>query len=413
MPVPTTITDLSVATASNTPVGGDQPFPNLDDYLRAIQAILRRTNAKGTNIASASTVDIGGSVDGDFLDITHSTGTTTITSLGTIAAGIVRTVRFVVSGGTLKVAHNANIIMPSAAEATCTDNDIAAFRSLGSGVWVCESYPNLFLRKSIDAIASTTGTNTYAVTIAGATATNGQLITVDFGNVNTLAACTLNLNSGGAVDIRGYKGISGMNCAIGSLVGVQRLRYSSTYTCWIALDVRDLDYTNLGSNQPVPVGYRATVYGTSIARIETHVATGAGEAYQISASLDPSSVAYLGIADSSGLAAGQAEYAGTYQSQTSATSGTTTNQSASSLYLGAGDVAVLDIDITISGSKTFAVYQSNGFDGSNWFAATYSTQSDQVFDTFIFYPVVGGANGTTEDIQTFGTTSIVTIERIR
>lgn len=135
MPVPTTITDLSVATASNSPAGGEQVGPDLDNYLRAIQAILRRTNAKGTNIASASTTDIGASVDGDFVDVT---GTTTITGLGTVAAGVVRTVRFT---GSLTLTYNAtSLILPGAANIQTAANDIAVFRSLGSGDWICEQY---------------------------------------------------------------------------------------------------------------------------------------------------------------------------------------------------------------------------------------------------------------------------------
>lgn len=136
MAAPTVITDLNVSVGSNTPSSGDNVAPDLDNYLRGIQAILRRTNAKGSNIASASTTDIGASTDGDFIDVT---GTTTITSLGTIAAGIVRTVRFT---GSLTLTHNAtSLILPGAANIQTAANDIAVFRSLGSGNWICESYP--------------------------------------------------------------------------------------------------------------------------------------------------------------------------------------------------------------------------------------------------------------------------------
>ncbi|HET8730476.1 MAG TPA: hypothetical protein VFM34_05135 [Moraxellaceae bacterium] len=41
MPVPSSITDLSTTAASNSPAGSDPISTNLDDYLRAIQAILR------------------------------------------------------------------------------------------------------------------------------------------------------------------------------------------------------------------------------------------------------------------------------------------------------------------------------------------------------------------------------------
>jgi hypothetical protein len=40
MAVPTLITDLSTTAASNSPVAGDNVFPDLDDFLRIIQAML-------------------------------------------------------------------------------------------------------------------------------------------------------------------------------------------------------------------------------------------------------------------------------------------------------------------------------------------------------------------------------------
>jgi hypothetical protein len=89
---------------------------------------------KGTDIASATTTDIGAAT-GDFLDIT---GTTTITGLGTIDAGIERTVRFT---GILTLTHNAtSLILPGGANITTAANDRAIFRSLGSGNWLCVTY---------------------------------------------------------------------------------------------------------------------------------------------------------------------------------------------------------------------------------------------------------------------------------
>ncbi|MEN6643005.1 MAG: hypothetical protein ABFE08_11205, partial [Armatimonadia bacterium] len=42
MPVPSSITDLSTTAASNSPAGTDPISNTLDDYLRAIQAIIRQ-----------------------------------------------------------------------------------------------------------------------------------------------------------------------------------------------------------------------------------------------------------------------------------------------------------------------------------------------------------------------------------
>jgi hypothetical protein len=133
MAVPSVMADLSTTANSNSPAGTESPS-NADDFLRAIQAIVRTTNAKGADIASATTTDIGAAT-GEFVDVT---GTTTITGLGTVAAGIVRTVRFT---GALTLTHNAtSLILPGGANITTAANDRAIFRSLGSGNWLCVAY---------------------------------------------------------------------------------------------------------------------------------------------------------------------------------------------------------------------------------------------------------------------------------
>lgn len=133
MPIPSTMADLSTTAGTNSPAGSDSPTSG-DDYLRSIQAIIRTTNAKGVDIVSATTTDIGAAT-GEFVDVT---GTTTITGLGTIAAGIVRTVRFT---GALTLTHNAtSLILPGSANITTANGDVAQFRSLGSGNWKCVSY---------------------------------------------------------------------------------------------------------------------------------------------------------------------------------------------------------------------------------------------------------------------------------
>lgn len=90
--------------------------------------------AKGSDIASASSIDIGAGT-GNFIDIT---GTTTITALGTVQAGTERTLRFT---GVLTLTHNGtSLILPTGANIVTQAGDVAKFRSLGSGNWVCVSY---------------------------------------------------------------------------------------------------------------------------------------------------------------------------------------------------------------------------------------------------------------------------------
>jgi hypothetical protein len=90
--------------------------------------------AKGADIASATTTDIGAAT-GNYIDVT---GTTTITGLGTVQAGTRRIVRFT---GALILTHNAtSLILPTAANITTVANDRAEFASLGSGNWICVNY---------------------------------------------------------------------------------------------------------------------------------------------------------------------------------------------------------------------------------------------------------------------------------
>jgi hypothetical protein len=90
--------------------------------------------AKGADIASATTTNIGAAT-GNFV---HITGTTTITGLGTIAAGVIRIVRF---AGALTLTHNGtSLILPSNTNITTAANDTAIFVSEGSGNWRCVSY---------------------------------------------------------------------------------------------------------------------------------------------------------------------------------------------------------------------------------------------------------------------------------
>lgn len=90
--------------------------------------------AKGSDIASATTTDIGAAT-GNFVDVT---GTTTITGLGTVQAGTRRIVQF---DGALTLTYNAtSLILPGNANITTAAGDVATFVSLGSGNWICTNY---------------------------------------------------------------------------------------------------------------------------------------------------------------------------------------------------------------------------------------------------------------------------------
>lgn len=93
---------------------------------------------KGANIASAATTNLV-TATGDWVDVT---GNTTITSLGTGGtSGMTRTVRFTGSG---TLTHNApSLILPGGANISRANGDVAEFRCLSSGNWICTQYQRI------------------------------------------------------------------------------------------------------------------------------------------------------------------------------------------------------------------------------------------------------------------------------
>jgi hypothetical protein len=204
MAVPTVMSDLSVTAASNSPAGSESPTSG-DDFLRALGAIIRTTNAKGSDIASATTTDIGAAT-AEFVDVT---GTTTITGLGTIAAGIRRTVRFT---GALTLTHNAtSLILPGGANITTAANDRAEFRSLGSGNWICISYQKADGSSPVGNIkATTTGTATALVLTPLVPIPSYALmpiISAQFHASNGAVATTMNISGKGVLSVKQLNGL--------------------------------------------------------------------------------------------------------------------------------------------------------------------------------------------------------------
>jgi len=105
--------------------------------------------AKGTDITSATTTNIGASV-GNIIDVT---GTTTITAFDSVQAGSVRFVRFT---GILTLTHSGTaLILPTGANITTAAGDEAIFVSLGSGNWRCANYQRKDGTALVGATAST------------------------------------------------------------------------------------------------------------------------------------------------------------------------------------------------------------------------------------------------------------------
>ncbi len=129
--ISSSLKNWSPTAASNQPDGTDSA--TIAGDLQNIQAGIRYIYSQDT-IASSGTCDLG-SKDAGSLTIS---GTTTITSFGTVSAGIIKKVIF---SGILTLTYNAtSLILPSAASITTDVGDTAEFESLGSGNWRCNWY---------------------------------------------------------------------------------------------------------------------------------------------------------------------------------------------------------------------------------------------------------------------------------
>lgn len=144
--------------------------------------------AKGADIASATTTDIGAAT-GTYVNVT---GTTTITGLGTVQAGTRRVVNFT---GALILTYNAtSLILPTAANITTAAGDTAVFVSLGSGNWKCVDYT----RASGAALTASAGSAT-AIDIATSSWQTIQLPKSDLATgTHTYTGIIEGFNSGAA-----------------------------------------------------------------------------------------------------------------------------------------------------------------------------------------------------------------------
>lgn len=161
MPVPTSIADLSTTLASNSPAGNDAVGTSLDEYLRAVQGILKQQLSVGTNIASASTITVPN--DGSVFTIT---GTTSISTINASWPG--RIVHFLVATGTFFFNHSTNLVCPGAVNLYTRANDIITMINTASGTWKVINW------------VSTNG-NPYEVSFARDSVVDGVEYNIDLG----------------------------------------------------------------------------------------------------------------------------------------------------------------------------------------------------------------------------------------
>ncbi len=127
-----TLTNKTIDLTSNTLTGTKAQFNTAasdGDF-----AFIDYVEGSSVSIASAATVNIGTALSQNVT----ITGTTTITSFGTIAAGVVR--RGLI-GGTMILTYNATTLkLPGTANISATAGDAFYAMSSGSGNWVVEFY---------------------------------------------------------------------------------------------------------------------------------------------------------------------------------------------------------------------------------------------------------------------------------
>lgn len=110
----------------NIKLGVKQSFPDITKatYIQLTQA----------DVASGATVDLGAQTT----DHVQITGTVTITSFGTVAAGVHKTVRFAAA---LLLTHNGTtLILPGGINITTAADDVLETYSLGGGNWIVTHY---------------------------------------------------------------------------------------------------------------------------------------------------------------------------------------------------------------------------------------------------------------------------------
>lgn len=185
------LANWSTTDSSNQPDGSDAA--DIDAELRRIQSVVRKyTRTIGANIASSSTVDLS-TATGDVITVT---GTTTITGLGTVSAGM----RFwLVFSGALTLTHNGtSLILPGGANITTIAGDVACFESLGSGNWRCLAYT----KNSTPTVYAATGANSDITSLSGLTTPLSIAQGGTGGGSEAAAKAALNLEIG--TDVMAY-----------------------------------------------------------------------------------------------------------------------------------------------------------------------------------------------------------------
>jgi len=194
----------------------------------ALAEIMTKTLTKGADVASANALTLG--ADGNYFDIT---GTTAITSIGTLGVGRIVKLHF---DGALTLTHHAtDLVLPGAANITTAAGDEAEFFEYATGDWRCTNYqyissiPVIFSEGTwTPTIQDTTFSDaegqTYTAQIGrysrvGSTVTiTGTLIVAGFGTLTTSSTAYIGGLPFTAENTSNYRG--GVNCFEGLTLAI-------------------------------------------------------------------------------------------------------------------------------------------------------------------------------------------------
>jgi len=176
MPIPNSITDISIDESLNYPKGTDAIGSTLDNYLRSTQAILKQMFVRGADLTCGATLTIP-EVGAYFV----VTGTGTVQVISNCFSGKMIVLRF---GAGVIIQNGSGLILPGGANITTLANDCIIFVNESTNVWRC-----------IDYLRSDGNTPVPCLPLSGGTLT-GQL-TLAANGVNPLNAVTVQQLSAG------------------------------------------------------------------------------------------------------------------------------------------------------------------------------------------------------------------------
>ena len=178
-----------------------------------------------STLAIAATMDIG-AVNSETVSVTSASGAIAISSLGTAAAGTIRTLVFTTLGvGAKSITHNStSLILPGAANLSLTVGTVVSFVSLGSGNWIATNVTRSN-GQAVVATPFTGGTLTSALNEA-AIVSIASGATMD---LTSVAANTVLINSGSTgIDVTSLGvGVTGMRRTLINNVGQLTFKASS------------------------------------------------------------------------------------------------------------------------------------------------------------------------------------------